>query len=278
MTRPQAGAVVTRGHRPDRRPPSGRCGRLQQQEVADGNCVRNGIDGHDPETVPVRGRLVGEDPRSSVRPLRRQPRRHRRLRAAARPRPHWRGWAWVALADQRRRRYPTKLSVLLPPWPRPASPPAMAAPRRRRRTRDRRHRSAASGGFASTLLINAVTGSLRILQPYVVAAPPFPPGTATDPRPGRRLRRRPLAGYRRRMLSCRTTCSTAERDRRLWPDTLPDALDGLRAVGGPLRLVDEYVGGRWAWRVQMARTSRERHVPADAVPWRRRLPPGVWRR
>ena len=264
---PQAGAVVMAVYRPDRRLLERQVRSLQQQEVADWICVV-GIDGHDHETHRCLLDLVGEDPRFSVHHFDDNlgVYRHFERLLALVPTDEV---GWVALADQDDEWYPTKLSVLLAPL---ATRGVAAVVGRARVVADGGDIGITErrvGGFASTLLINHVTGSLAIFRSDVVAASlPFPPGN-DDAMHDHWLA--VCAAARGRIAQADNVVQDyVQHQGNLIGDssrhTLHDALCGLRAVGGPLRLVDEYVGGRWAWRVQMARTSRERHVPADAAP------------
>jgi hypothetical protein len=264
---PQAGAVVMAVYRPDRRLLERQVRSLQQQEVADWSCVV-GIDGYDPETHRCLLDLMGEDPRFSVHHFDDNLGVYRHFERLLDLVPTGEV-GWVALADQDDDWYPTKLSVLLTLL---ATPGVAAAVGRARVVADGRETGITErriGGFASTLLINHVTGSLAVFRPHVVAASlPFPPGH-DDAIHDHWLA--VCAAARGRIVQADDVVQDyVQHSGNVIGDsgrhTLHDALDGLRAVGGPLRLVDEYVGGRWAWRVQMARTSRERHVPADAVP------------
>ena len=85
--------------------------------------------------------------------------------------------AWVALADQDDDWYPTKLARLLPALDLPGVAAVVGRARVVADGRDKGLTKRRVGGFASTLLINQVTGSLAIFRPEVVAAAlPFPPG------------------------------------------------------------------------------------------------------
>ena len=262
----QAGAVVMAVYRPDRSLLERQVRSLQQQEVADWTCVV-GIDGHDPETHRFVRDLLADDARFSVHHFGDNVGvyRHFERLLALLPLAEV---GWVALADQDDDWYPEKLTLLLPVL---TSPGVTAVVGRARVVADGRPTHVTErrvGDFASTLLINHVTGSLAVFRADVVAASlPFPPGN-DDAIHDHWLA--VCAAARGRIVQADAVVQDyvqhggnviGESGRH----TFRDALDGLRAAGGPLRLVDEYVGGRWAWRMQMARTSRERHVPADAV-------------
>jgi hypothetical protein len=261
----QTGAVIMAVYHPDRALLERQVRSLQLQELSDWTCVI-GIDGHDPETHQVVRDLVVDDPRFCVHQFHDNVGVYRHFERLIALVPADVGW--VALADQDDDWYPTKLTVLLPAL---SAPDVAAVVGRARVVSEGRATGVTErrvGDFASTLLINHVTGSLAVFRSDVVAASlPFPPGNE-DAIHDHWLA--VCAAARGRIAQIDDVVQDyVQHGGNVIGDsgrhTLRDALDGLRSAGGPLRLVDAYVGGRWAWRVQMARTSLERHVPTDAV-------------
>ncbi len=264
---PQAGAVVMAVHRPERRLLQRQVRSLQEQQVEDWTCVV-GIDGADPETYGYLIELVARDPRFSVHHFQDNVGvyRHFERLLALLPVDEV---GWVALADQDDDWYPNKLSVLLPALARPGVTAAVGRARVVVEGRETGVTARHVGGFASTLLVNQVTGSLAVFRSAVLLdALPFPPGNDD-------------AIHDHWLAVCATARGGIAQVDDIVQDyvqhggnvigdsgrhTLRDVFRGIRAAGGPLRLVDSTVLGRWAWRVQMARTLRERGLPADDVP------------
>ncbi|GAA2739361.1 hypothetical protein GCM10009867_35100 [Pedococcus aerophilus] len=263
----QPGAVVMAVHRPDRGLLRRQVLSLQRQQAERWSCIV-GIDGHDPETHAYVSDLVEGDTRFVVHHFDENLgvyRHFERLLGLV----DTRVVSWVALADQDDEWYPDKLSLLAPLLSRPGVTAAVGRARvvaggdatgtTRRRV----------GGLASSLLVNHVTGSLAVFRPEVVAASlPFPPGNRH-------------AIHDHWLGVCAASLGQIVQADDVVQDyvqhsgnvigdsgrhTVGDALTALRESGGPLRLVDEHVGGRWAWRVQMARAVRDRQVAPATVP------------
>lgn len=263
---PQAGAVVMAVHRPELRLLERQLRSLQAQEFANWSCVV-GIDGFDQETHRYVLGLVGEDPRFSVHHFEDNVgvyRHFERLLALV-PADEV---GWVALADQDDNWYPDKLAVLLAAL---AEPGVTAVVGRARVVREGRGVGMTKrhvGGFASTLLINQVTGSLSIFRSAVLRdCLPFPPANddaihdhwlAVCAAARGRIAHvdAVLQDY---VQHCGNVIGESGRH------TARDVVKGARAAGGLLRLVDVSVLGRWDWRIQMARTLRERGLPVAEV-------------
>jgi hypothetical protein len=261
----QPGSVVLAVYRPDLALLERQVRSLQHQEVRDWRCIV-GIDGYDPKTHRRLLDLVGEDSRFSVHHFDDNLGVYRHFERLLALVPTGEV-GWVALADQDDDWHPTKFSVLLPLL---ATHGVAAVVGRARVVADGREIGMTKrrvGGFASTLLINHVTGSLSIFRSdVVVASLPFPPASQN-------------AIHDHWLAVCAAARGRIAQSDYVVQDyvqhsgnvigdsrrhTLSDALRAMRAEGGPLRLVDQYGGSRWAWRVQMARTSLERQVPAEA--------------
>ncbi|GAB3065887.1 glycosyltransferase [Pedococcus soli] len=277
MTQPSTpGAVVMAVHRPDHALLERQMRSLQGQECTDWTC-HVGIDGHDPATHAFVVALVGEDRRFHVHHFDENVgvyRHFERLLALV----PTNEVGWVALADQDDDWHATKLTALLSAL---GAPGVTAVVGRARLVEDGHVTGTTErrvGGFASTLLVNHVTGSLAVFRPAVVAAAlPFPPGNdaaihdhwlAVCAAAGGRIVQidRVVQDYVQHRENV-----IGEPRRHSWRD----AMDGLRVSGGPLRLVDEYVGDRWVWRVEMARAVRERRLPPELAPVARAVATGA---
>ncbi|MGO4343140.1 glycosyltransferase [Pedococcus sp. 2YAF34] len=251
-------------HRPDLGLLERQVRSLQHQEVPDWECVV-GIDGHDPETHRHLLELVAADPRFAVHHFDDNLGVYRHFERLLALVPTSEGVSWVALADQDDHWYPGKLARLLPTLAEPGVTAVVGQARVVSDGRDEGITERHVGGFASTLLINQVTGSLAVFRSDVVAASlPFPPGNDA-------------AIHDHWLAVCATARGRVVQVDEVVQDyvqhggnvigesgrhTLKDALAGLRDAGAPLRFVDAAVGSRWAWRVRMARASRARAVPA----------------